>query len=52
MDKYHATQEERSPGFLTCRPERDTAIDHDDITDLIIALNTTNDVSEFLVVIK
>jgi hypothetical protein len=37
---------------ISGRPNRDTAIGHDDIINLQIALNTTNDVSEFLVVIK
>lgn len=37
---------------LTGRPVRDTAIDHNDILDLKIALSTTNDVSDFLAVIK
>jgi hypothetical protein len=32
-------------------PVRDTCIDKDDILNLIIALNITNDVSKFLVVI-
>lgn len=36
---------------ITGRPDRDTAIGHDDIINLQIALNTTNDVSEFLAVI-
>lgn len=33
------------------RPDRDTCIGHEDITNLIIALNTTSDVSEFLAAI-
>jgi len=37
---------------LTGRPVRDTAIGHDDILNLKIALNTTNDVNDFLAVIK
>lgn len=32
-------------------PKRDTSINHEDITNLIIALYTTKDVSQFLVVI-
>ena len=29
-------------------PERETIISHDEITNLVIALNTTNSVDEFL----
>ena len=37
---------------LSGRPYRDTCIGHDDIINLNIALNTTNDVLDFLEVIK
>jgi len=37
---------------LTGRPVRDTAISHDDILNLKIALDTTSDVADFLAVIK
>lgn len=37
---------------ITGRPDRDTAIGKEDIDNLLIALNTTNDVLEFLEVIK
>jgi hypothetical protein len=37
---------------LTDRPVRDTIISSDEITNLCILLNTTNDVNEFLAVIK
>lgn len=37
---------------LIGRPNRDTVIGHDDIINLIIALGATNDVNNFLEVIK
>lgn len=37
---------------LIGRPDRDTCIDHDDIINMNIALNTTYDVLDFLEVIK
>lgn len=37
---------------LSGRPYRDTVIGHDDIINLIIALGATNDVNNFLEVIK
>jgi hypothetical protein len=37
--------------FLGGRPVRDTAIGQEDITNLLITLNTTYDVTDFLAVI-
>jgi hypothetical protein len=37
---------------ITGRPDRDTVIGKEDIDNLLIALNTTNDVTDFLEVIK
>jgi hypothetical protein len=37
--------------FLGGRPDRVTGIGQDDISDLVIALNTTEDVNDFLRVI-
>jgi hypothetical protein len=38
--------------FLGGRPDRTTVISLDDITDLVITLNVTNSVEEFLSIIK
>jgi hypothetical protein len=59
FDEYKSLDERKaeqqtSPLFvsLTGRPNRDTIIDLDDINNLIITLNTTNDISEFIKVVS
>ena len=59
FDEYKSLDERKaeqqtSPLFvsLTGRPDRDTIIDQDDLINLTIALNTTNDISEFIKVVS
>lgn len=49
MFNYEKSTSERPESVkLTGRPERDTVISSDDITNLKIALNTASDLNEFL----
>lgn len=54
LDERQKSEQQTQPLYvsLTGRPNRDRIIDQDDILNLTIALNTTQDVSDFLKIVS